>query len=105
MPQHKSMEELQAGLPQILASPQDNGEIKAIVRREAHYTRIKPGRLDAESNEGDRHAIRITPKHGTTPRIVVEIDDGVAKLATSSASDRSPGSVVVDRHDLSGELR
>jgi len=33
MPQHKSMDDLKAGLPHILASPKDNGEIKAIVVR------------------------------------------------------------------------
>lgn len=33
MTRHKTMEELKAGLPEILKSPQDNGEVKAVVVR------------------------------------------------------------------------
>ena len=46
MPPHRSLEDLQAGLPHILASPADNGVLRAIV--------VRPGegeRIDLESCE------------------------------------------------------
>ena len=39
MPRHLSLEELTAGLPQIMASPRDNGVLRAIVLRPAHGQR------------------------------------------------------------------
>ena len=41
MPRHRTLAELNAGLPEILASPSDNGTLRAIVIR-------PPGRRDAE---------------------------------------------------------
>jgi MOSC domain-containing protein YiiM len=45
---HLTVEELEAGLPQIAQSPQDHGELKLIVRRPAHGERevLQRGELD-----------------------------------------------------------
>ena len=43
MTQHKSMQELKAGLPEILAAPKDNGEIKAVTRESLGAAAKKSG--------------------------------------------------------------
>jgi hypothetical protein len=54
MPQHKTLAELKAGLPHILASPQNNGEVKAIVIRAQQGARLDVGSCDV-SGKGGAH--------------------------------------------------
>jgi len=54
MSQHKSMDELKAGLPHILASPNDNGEIKSIVIRPSSGQRDEVSSCEV-SYEGGMH--------------------------------------------------
>ena len=54
MTQHKSMQELKAGLPEILAAPKDNGEIKAVVIRPASGERQDVTSCDVSLEGGVR---------------------------------------------------
>lgn len=42
MPRHLTKDEIRAGLPEILASPKDGGELKGIVVRPDHGQRVEP---------------------------------------------------------------
>jgi MOSC domain-containing protein YiiM len=59
MPRHLSRAELEAGLPEILTSPKDEGELRAIVIRPAHGERLdvaSAGISLARGVEGDHWA-------------------------------------------------
>lgn len=59
MPKHLSMDELKAGLPEILASPADEGILEGIVVRPAHGERLEPKSVritSAGGLEGDHWA-------------------------------------------------
>ncbi|MGI9525391.1 MAG: MOSC domain-containing protein [Hyphomicrobiaceae bacterium] len=52
MPQHKTLMELRAGLPNVLASPQENGQVKAIVIRPQKGKRLDVDACDVSSEGG-----------------------------------------------------
>jgi hypothetical protein len=52
MTEHRSLAELQQGLPVILAAPKDEGVLRAIVVRPAHGERLTPGASEVSLARG-----------------------------------------------------
>lgn len=61
--------------------------------------------LDPQNRKRDRDSLIIAVLVRPTRGVPVMIDDGVAKLATRGATERSPRRVVVEDHDSSSVIR
>ncbi len=78
MPKHLSRDELVAGLPEILASPVDNGALVAIVTRPASGQRLEPRKCNV-SVDGGLDGDRWADGHRTTDgNGILQTDDQIS---------------------------